>query len=270
MSAERLQKILAGAGVASRRAAERLIADGRVSVNGVVVQVLGTRADAAADDIRVDGRRIRQTVERRYLLLNKPTGVVSTRADPQGRPTVIQMVGAAGEYLFPVGRLDYDSEGLLILTNDGDLAARLTHPRYGVEKVYHAVVSGRPDARAIARLERGVVLDGQRTAPSRVRLMKSRTREGREETLLEIVLHEGRNRQVRRMCEVVGHPVERLTRVRIGPIGDPRLEPGDWRPLTLREVEALQRAASVPAFPPRTAPPPRSRAGSHRDRRRRG
>lgn len=249
MSAERLQKILAGAGVASRRAAERLIADGRVSVNGAVVQVLGTKADPAADDIRVDGRRIRRAAERRYLLLNKPTGVVSTRADPQGRPTVIQMVGAAGEYLFPVGRLDYDSEGLLLLTNDGDLAARLTHPRHGVEKVYHAVVSGRPGARAIARLERGVVLDGRLTAPARVTRMKSVGRRGGVETLLEVVLHEGRNRQVRRMCEVVGHPVVRLTRVRVGPIADPCLAPGAWRDLSPLEVDALKAAcAAQPAF----------------------
>lgn len=270
MSAERLQKILAAAGVASRRAAERLIAEGRVSVNGAVVQILGTKADPATDDIRVDGRRLKPPVERRYVLLNKPAGVVSTRSDPQGRPTVVQLVGATSEYLFPVGRLDYDSEGLLLLTNDGDLAARLTHPRYGVEKVYHAVVTGRPDDQAISRLERGVILDGRRTAPARVRLVKRFTRQGREEALLEVVLHEGRNRQVRRMCEVVGHPVERLTRVRFGPIGDVRLRPGEWRALTPREVEALQRAASAPASPPRTVPPPGSRRRSRRDSPRRG
>jgi pseudouridine synthase len=269
VSAERLQKILATAGVASRRAAERLIVDGRVSVNGATVAVLGAKADPATDDIRVDGRRVGPALERRYLLLNKPVGVVSTRSDPQGRPTVVEMVPAAGGYVFPVGRLDYDSEGLLILTNDGDLAARLTHPRYGVEKVYHAVVTGRPGDRAISRLERGIVLDGRRTAPARVRILKRSEARG-EQALLEIVIHEGRTRQVRRMCESVGHPVVRLARVRIGSVTDPGLRPGQWRPLTPREVEALRRSASQPASPPRTARPPTSRRPARRRSPRRG
>ena len=163
---DRLQKVLSTAGVASRRASEELIRQGRVSVNGVVVTTLGSKADPLRDEIRVDGRRIKTGSRLRYLLLNKPRGYVTTRRDPQRRRTVMDLVPRLSEYLYPVGRLDYDSEGLLLLTNDGDLAAALTHPRHEVERVYRVEVAGTPDARSLERLSRGIVLDGERTAPA--------------------------------------------------------------------------------------------------------
>src|ERR671934_3136571 len=162
---DRLQKILSQAGVASRRASEQLMLDGRVTVNGETVRELGTKADAAHDDIRVDGRRIRVPERHRYLLLNKPRGYVTTRSDPQRRRTVLDLLHGVREYVYPVGRLDFDSEGLLLLTNDGDLAARLTHPRHGVARVYDVRVLGEPDRHDVERLSRGVVIDGRRTAP---------------------------------------------------------------------------------------------------------
>ena len=228
----RLQKILSQAGVASRRAAEKLIEEGRVSVNGRTVREMGVKADPAADDIRVDGRRLRAPQRHRYILLNKPAGVVTTRSDPQRRQTVVDLLGGVREYVYPVGRLDYDSEGLLILTNDGDLAARLTHPRHEVERTYEAYVAGAPDEDAMEQLRRGIPLDGRRTMPADVKLLGQR--------VLLITIREGRNRQVRRMCEAVGHPVKKLRRVRIGPITDRRLRPGEWRELTRGEVEKLK------------------------------
>jgi len=229
---ERLQKILSQAGVASRRASEQLMRDGRVTVNGATVRELGTKADAAADDIRVDGRRIKIVERRRYILLNKPRACVTTRSDPQRRPTVMDLLSDVREYVYPVGRLDYDSEGLLLLTNDGDLAARLTHPRHGVPRVYEVRVAGTPDAHDVARLARGLTIDGRRTAPADVRAVGP----GR----LQIALREGRNRQVRQMCEAIGHPVDELKRVAIGPIRDARLKPGRWRELTADELRRLR------------------------------
>src|SRR5438876_12355213 len=168
---ERLQKILSQAGLASRRASEQLMLEGRVTVNGVTVRELGTKADAAQDDIRVDGRRVRPPERHRYVLLNKPRGYVTTRSDPQRRPTVLELVHGVHDYVYPVGRLDFDSEGLLVLTNDGDLAARLTHPRHGVARVYEARVLGIPDAHDLDRLARGVVIDGRQTEHADVRLL---------------------------------------------------------------------------------------------------
>jgi 23S rRNA pseudouridine2605 synthase len=240
----RLQKILSAAGVASRRASEKLIAEGRVSVNGKVLREMGTRADPDEDDIRVDGRRIRPPQRRRYLLLNKPRGYVTTRSDPQGRPTVMDLLGRFHDYIYPVGRLDYDSEGLLLLTNDGELAARLMHPRHEVEREYEVRVHGVPDAAAIERLAHGVIVDRRTTAPAAVRRAGEAARANR--TTLAIVLHEGRSRQIRKMCEAVGHPVERLRRVRIGPITDPMLRPGELRELTPAEVRRLAQAAEGP------------------------
>src|SRR5436190_7466136 len=218
--------------------------DGRVTVNGTTVRELGTKADPAVDDIRVDGRRIKLPERHRYVLLNKPRGYVTTRSDPQKRPTVIDLIGAR-DYIYPVGRLDFDSEGLLLLTNDGDLAARLTHPSHGVDRVYEARVLGIPDAHALQRLSRGVPIDGRRTAPAHVALVPGR-RDGPHSTL-RLTIHEGRNRQVRKMCEAIGHPVERLRRVAIGPIRDERLKPGQWRDLTAAEVARLRGAASAKA-----------------------
>jgi pseudouridine synthase len=241
---ERLQKILSSAGVASRRAAERLMSEGRVSVNGQTVRELGTKADPEKDDIRVDGRPVRRAsaTRRIYLLLNKPRGYVTTRSDPEGRPTILDLVPGLHEYIYPVGRLDYDSEGLLILTNDGDLAAALTHPSHEVPREYHARVRGTLDRHALDRLARGVVLDGRRTAPAEVRLLAAAAGQKADQSLVSIVLHEGRTRQVRRMLESVGHPVVRLRRVRIGPLSDPGLKTGMVRELTSREVATLRKS----------------------------
>lgn len=239
---ERLQKVLARRGIGSRRACEELIAAGRVTVNGAVA-VLGQRVDPARDRIAVDGVPVAVAPGLVYWLLNKPRGVVTTASDPQGRPTVVDLVPREPR-VFPVGRLDADTEGLLLLTNDGDLAHRLTHPRYGVPKTYLAEVAGVPSDGDLARLRRGVVLDDGPTAPARVARLAPR--------LLRITIHEGRNRQVRRMCEAIGHPVLRLVRTHIGPVSDPRLPPGAWRPLTPAELRALEVAAAAAAPPART------------------
>jgi len=239
-SQERLQKILSRAGVASRRASEQLMLDGRVTVNGAVVRELGTKADPAHDDVRVDGRRVKVAEHHRYLVLNKPRGYVTTRSDPQRRPTVLDLMEGVREYIYPVGRLDYESEGLLILTNDGDLAARLTHPSHGVARVYEARVLGVPDPHDLDRLSRGVTIEGRRTALADVKLLSA--------SVLLITIREGRNRQVRKMCETIGHPVTHLKRVAIGPIRDARLKLGKWRDLTLDEVKKLRAAASA-SFP---------------------
>lgn len=229
---ERLQKVLARAGLGSRRTCEDLIEDGRVTVNGKVI-VLGARVDVDRDVIAVDGVPIGVRPDLVHYLLNKPPGVVTTAEDTHGRPTVIQMVPAEPR-VHSVGRLDMDTEGLLLLTNDGLLTHRLTHPSYGVEKEYLAHVEGQPSAGALRRLREGVELDDGVTAPAKV----SSPGPG----LLKLTIHEGRNRQVRRMCDAVGHPVVRLVRTRIGPLRDPDLLPGEWRELTQDELRALERA----------------------------
>ena len=244
----RLQKILSQAGIASRRAAEKLIAEGRVTVNGRTIREMGVKADPAADDIRVDGRRLRQPERLRYILLNKPAGFVTTRSDPARRRTVMDLLAGVREYVYPVGRLDYDTEGLLLLTNDGDLAARLTHPRHEVERTYEARVAGAVTDEAIERLRRGIPLDGRRTMPAEVKVLgrgaakagHHEASEPRASSVLIITIREGRNRQVRRMCEAVGHPVQALRRLRIGPISDRRLRVGEWRELKAHEVEKLK------------------------------
>lgn len=214
--------------------------EGRVTVNGTTVRELGTKADPSADDIRVDGRRIRLPERHRYLLLNKPRGYVTTRSDPERRPTVMDLLTGIGEYVYPVGRLDYDTEGLLILTNDGELAAKLTHPSHEVARIYEARVLGVPDEHDVSRLMRGVTIEGRRTAPAEVQLLPGR-QEGH--AAVRITIHEGRNRQVRNMFDAIGHPVDELTRVAIGPIRDRRLKVGHWRNLTADEIAALKRAA---------------------------
>jgi 23S rRNA pseudouridine2605 synthase len=241
----RLQKLLSAAGVASRRAAEQLILERRVTVNGEVVATLGSKADPAHDDVRVDGRRVRVALHFRYIVLNKPKGYVTTLSDPQGRRTVVDLLRGVREYVYPVGRLDYDSQGLLLLTSDGDLAARLMHPRHAVERVYEAIVAGSPSDEALEALRSGVMLDGRRTAPALVRRGASIGTRAHPSTLLTLTLREGRNRQVRRMCASVGHPVRELARIRMGPIGLGHLEPGRWRDLTADEVKRLQQAAGA-------------------------
>src|SRR5918996_4978320 len=187
---ERLQKILSRAGIASRRASEQLMLEGRVTVNGATVRELGSKADPLGDDIRVDGRRIKIAARHRYLLLNKPRGYVTTRSDPQRRPTVIDLLHGVHEYVYPVGRLDFDSEGLLLLTNDGDLAARLTHPRHGIRRVYEARVLGVPDPHDVDRLWRGILVDGRRTEPADVKLLPA-GRNARE-AAITLTVREGR------------------------------------------------------------------------------
>lgn len=241
---ERLQKYLARCGVASRRHAEALIVAGEVMVNGRVVSELGVRVDPEHDVVRVRGERVR--LERRpiYLLLNKPTGVVTTVTDPEGRPVVLDLLPPQwrDQRVYPVGRLDLYSEGLLMLTNDGELALRLTHPRYALTKEYHALVRGRPDAEALARFERGLTLEGESrpTAPASAWLLGP----GDDDTTTWVAaeLHEGRNRQVRRMFDALGHHVLRLRRVRVGPLTLGDLRPGEARPLTERELAALRKA----------------------------
>jgi pseudouridine synthase len=245
MTPIRLNKLLSHAGVASRRAAEDLMRQGRIEVNGQIVIELGTKADPEHDDIRVDGRRIGRAPERRYLLMNKPRGVVSTRTDPQRRTTVIDLVAAAGigGYFYPVGRLDADSEGLILLTNDGDFAERVTHPRYELERTYEAQVEGVPDAHDLERLRRGVTIEGRRTLPAKVRLLREVGGKGATQAVIELTLREGRNRQVRYMCDAIAHPVARLRRTRIGAIGGGALKPGQIRDLTPAEIQTLTRPA---------------------------
>jgi 23S rRNA pseudouridine2605 synthase len=231
----RLQKVLAERGIGSRRICEELIAAGEVTVNGEVA-VLGRRVHPDTDHVEVSGEAIGIRPDLVYYLLNKPAGVITTADDPQGRPTVVSLVPDEPR-VFPVGRLDLDTEGLLILTNDGDLTHRLTHPSFGVEKEYLAQVPGELPQAALKLLRDGIELEDGMTEPAKI----GQPQPG----VLRIAIHEGRNRQVRRMCEAVGFPVERLVRTRIGPVRDPVLEPGAWRVLTLEEVRALSKSASV-------------------------
>ena len=230
----RLQKVLAQAGLGSRRVCEDLIDRRRVRVNGEVA-VLGRRVDPEVDVVEVDGAQIGVRAGLVHYLLNKPRGVITTASDTHGRPTVVDLLPSEPR-VFPVGRLDADTGGLLLLTNDGDLTHRLTHPSFGVDKEYLVEVEGEPHRGAVSRLREGVDLDDGRTAPAKVAVL--------DKTLLRITIHEGRNRQVRRMCEAVGFPVRRLVRTRIGPLTDRTLKPGEWRPLVQDEVRALERAAA--------------------------
>jgi len=238
----RLQKILSAAGVASRRASEQLILEGRVTVNGETIRELGTKADPEKDAIKVDGRRIKTDITKRYIALYKPKGYVTTRKDPEGRRTVMDLIDDS-HYIYPVGRLDYDTEGLVLMTSDGDLAARLMHPRHEVDKEYEVIVLGVPDARAIEKLKKGVYIEGGRTSPAKVHVGTT-VKGARPTTRLNITIHEGRNRQIRKMCSTVGLPVRDLRRVRMGPITLGRLKPGQWRDLTPQEIRALAKASS--------------------------
>lgn len=228
----RLQKVLAQAGLGSRRVCEDLIEQRRVRVNGEVAD-LGRRVHPEVDVVEVNGAQIGVRPGLVHYLLNKPAGVITTASDTHGRPTVLDLVPVEPR-VFPVGRLDGDTEGLLLLTNDGDLTHRLTHPSYGVDKEYLVEVDGNPHRGVVRRLREGVELDDGITAPAKIAVLG--------EHLLRITIHEGRNRQIRRMCEAVGTPVVRLVRTRIGPLTDRTLKPGEWRPLTQDEVRALERA----------------------------
>ncbi len=232
---ERLQKILSQAGVASRRAAEKMIAEARISVNGVVVTEPGTKADSDRDEIRVDGRLISCDVDQIYILLHKPQGVVTTLSDPQGRPIVTDLLEGVTERVFPVGRLDYDSEGLLILTNDGEFAQRLQHPSYGIPKTYRVKVEGNPGKGEIQALGNGIDLSDGRFAPMNVSLEKT----NRESAWLRMTITDGRNRVIRRAFELLGHPVCRLVRVAVGDVTLNGVREGAWRRLTKVEVDRL-------------------------------
>lgn len=240
---ERLQKILARAGFGSRRACERLITEGRVQVDGVTVRQLGAAADPDTSAISVDGRPLRLPQQFLYLAAHKPAGLITTAADERGRDTVFRLLPPnLPARVFPVGRLDRDTEGLLLFTNDGELAFRLTHPRYGVEKEYLALVPGPLDDDVLALLRAGVEIEGRRTTPARVTRARGPRGEGE---WVRLVIHEGRKRLVRRMLAVVGQPTRRLIRVRFGPVRLDALPPGAIRPLTPNEVRRLAAAANL-------------------------
>jgi 23S rRNA pseudouridine2605 synthase len=239
---ERLQKVLAHAGVASRRKAEELIREGRVTVNGHVVSQLGTKVNPDRDEIRVDGRRLQTGAQRVYLMLNKPRGVLSVMKDERGRRSLGDLVQVPYR-LFPVGRLDVTSEGLILLTDDGELANLLTHPRYEHEKEYLVLVNGHPSDQTLQAWRNGVDLDGKFTAPVQLETVR---RVG-DSTLLRIVMREGRKRQIRRVAALLGHPVRELKRVRMGPLDLRMLEPGQWRYLTPKEIRELEFLRSKPA-----------------------
>ncbi len=238
---ERLHKVLASAGVCSRRAAERLMEQGRVEVNGRTITRPGSQVDPLRDAIKVDGKRVPKTSRQKiYLMLNKPRGCVTTLADPEGRPTVGHLIRTVRSRVFPVGRLDFDSEGLLLVTNDGDLARDLMHPGTGVEKTYTVKVRGQPGENALRRLSRGISLDGGKARSSRLRRVK--TSESSANSWLEVTVVEGRKHLVRRMLQSVGHPVLKLRRTRYDGIRLGKLAAGTFRHLTARELAGLRQA----------------------------
>ena len=240
---ERLQKILARAGLASRREAERWIVEGRVTVNGSVIRKLGSQADPAKDSIKVDGKRIKPAAAPLYYALHKPPGVITTLNDPEHRPDLTPYLARLGEKrrLFPVGRLDYNTTGLLLLTNDGDFALRLTHPRFGVKKLYRAKLSACPTNEDLARLRKGISLEDGMTAPARARVIEKL----RKNAWVEIEVQEGRKREVRRIFEALGFFVEKLVRIRVGSVSLGALPPGELRPLSRSEVASLKKTVGL-------------------------
>ncbi|MED1918704.1 pseudouridine synthase [Bacillus thuringiensis] len=235
---ERLQKVLAHAGVASRRHCEELIAQGKVQVNGQVVREQGIKVDALKDKIVVNGQQVKLE-QHVYLLLYKPTGVITSVTDPRGRRVVVDLLKGINERVYPVGRLDYDTSGLLLLTNDGELANKLAHPSYEIDKVYRAWVKGIPSQEKVRKLATGIRLEDGMTSPGQSKLLK--TESSSQKALVELTIHEGRNRQVRRMCEAIGHPVLTLERIRLGFLTLDGLKPGEFRKLNHEEVESLKR-----------------------------
>ena len=269
---ERLQKIIAHAGFASRREAETMIREGRVTLNGRVVTELGTKADPGSDHIKVDGKLITRAEPHRYILLYKPKEVMTTLDDPQGRRTVLDLIRGIRERIYPVGRLDYHSEGLVLLTNDGDLAYKVSHPTHGSIKTYNVKVRGIPEERLVDKLRRGITIEGKRTLPCDIERIRTTGRNEEEgNSWFEVKLREGRTQQIRKMFQAVGHPVAKLRRVAIGPIVDPKLAPAEWRELTDREVKMLatmkepkppkQRRLARPVSRKKTTKAPSRRTG---------
>lgn len=232
----RLQKFLSMAGVASRRRAEEMILQKRIKVNGITVTKPGIKVDTEKDIVQVDGEVCKLKNFNVYILLNKPKGYITTLYDPFGRPTVWELIKGVGTRVFPVGRLDKDTEGLLLLTNDGELAYKLTHPKHGIEKTYIVKVKGNISRKAIDNLEKGVILEEGKTSPAKVRVLRKEN----DYSILEIKIHEGKKRQIRRMCEKVGHPVINLKRIRIGDLTLKGLKTGEWRYLTKKEIDYLK------------------------------
>jgi len=244
---ERLQKIIARAGLASRREAERWIEEGRITVNGKVIRKLGSQADPFKDSIKVDGKRIKSAAAPLYYAFHKPPGVITTLNDPEHRPDLTPYLERLGEKrrVFPVGRLDYNTTGLLLLTNDGEVALRLSHPRFGVSKVYRAKLSSCPTAEDFARLRQGIRLEDGVTAPARARVVEKL----KTNAWVEIEVHEGKRREVRRMFEALGYFVEKLVRIRVGPIELGHLPLGELRPLSQSEIRSLQLAVGLLELP---------------------
>lgn len=237
----RLNKYIAQSGIASRREADRLISEGKVRVNGQVILTLGHKIEADTDRVMVGQQAIHPVASPVYMVLNKPPGLIVTRKDPHNRPTVMQLLPAKLSGLFPVGRLDFNSEGLLLLTNDGDLANRLLHPRYGIKKLYRVKVLGSPDAKSLEALRRGVYLDGKKTAPAKI-VLKSR---GSRHSWLQVEIQEGRKRELRRMFMSIGHPVSILKRLRFAGLTLGSLKPGEWRYLTQEEIRELRERTGI-------------------------
>lgn len=239
MSEIRLQKFLAEAGVASRRKSEELISQGRIEVNGKVVTTPGTKI-SGFERICVDGREIRREQKKIYILLNKPVGYISSAKDQFSRKTVMDLVGTIKERIYPVGRLDYDTSGLIILSNDGDFANKIMHPRHQMQKVYRAEIIGKLSNEDIIRIEKGMLIDDYKTAPAKIRIVSA----AKDRSIVEVTIHEGKNRQVRKMFETLDHPVLRLKRIAIGSIGIGELEEGKWRYLSKNEILGLKKTAA--------------------------
>jgi 23S rRNA pseudouridine2605 synthase len=239
----RLQKYIARAGIASRRHAEEMILDGRVSVNGTIVTTLGTKV-GPGDRVVIDGQSVQLQEVYHYYLLNKPTGIITSSHDPRGRKTVLDLMPDLPVRIYPVGRLDWDTSGMLLLTNDGELTHRLMHPGFGVEKTYRVWLKEPLASAQAALLEQGILLEDGLTAPAAVYRAQPPQERGLE--VWEITIHEGRNRQVRRMFAAVGSPVVKLERIKFGPLSDPALKPGQFRPLSRREIKSLYRQAGLP------------------------
>ena len=254
---ERLQKIISAAGITSRRAAEELILKGQVTLNGNVVTELGTKADPAKDSITVNGKPLQISQKRLYILLNKPVGYMTTLDDPEGRPLVTDLLKEVNERVYPVGRLDYNTEGLLLLTNDGDWANKLMHPSHEIEKEYHVRVRGKVHPSQIAQLTNGVLVDDRKTAPAKAEIIRS----SEHNDWISLTIHEGRNRQVRRMCEAVSLSLVRLKRVRYGSLSVGTLKPGEFRHLTeteVRELGSIKKGENQVKPEKNTTTPPRT------------